>query len=68
CAFLLFCMMPGPWNGALMLYHRVVRPLFLKHHMAVDSVVSHLSERALDTAAGITRDVKASLTPLQKDK
>ncbi|XP_012660048.1 receptor expression-enhancing protein 6 [Otolemur garnettii] len=68
CAFLLFCMTPGPWNGALMLYHRVVRPLFLKHHMAVDSVVSSLSGRALDAAAGITRDVKAGLTPLQKDK
>ncbi|XP_053437250.1 receptor expression-enhancing protein 6 isoform X2 [Nycticebus coucang] len=45
-----------------------VRPLFLKHHMAVDSVVSNLSGRALDAAAGITRDVKAGLTPLQKDK
>uniref|UniRef100_A0A8C8Z5U9 Receptor expression-enhancing protein n=1 Tax=Prolemur simus TaxID=1328070 RepID=A0A8C8Z5U9_PROSS len=55
CAFLLFCMMPGPWNGALTLYHRVVRPLFLKHHTAVDSVLSNLSGRVLDTAAGITR-------------
>uniref|UniRef100_A0A8D2DFQ6 Receptor expression-enhancing protein n=1 Tax=Sciurus vulgaris TaxID=55149 RepID=A0A8D2DFQ6_SCIVU len=68
CAFLLFCMTPGPWNGALVLYHRVVRPLFLKHHAAVDSAVSHLSGRALDAAAGITRDAKASLSPLQKDK
>ncbi|XP_047386230.1 receptor expression-enhancing protein 6 isoform X1 [Sciurus carolinensis] len=61
CAFLLFCMTPGPWNGALVLYHRVVRPLFLKHHVAVDSAVSHLSGRALDAAAGITRDVLQAL-------
>ncbi|KAK2086875.1 hypothetical protein P7K49_032782 [Saguinus oedipus] len=56
CAFLLFCMAPRPWNGALMLYHRVVRPLFLKHHGAVDRIVNNLSGRALDTAAGITRN------------
>lgn len=68
CAFLLFCMIPGPWNGAHMLYHRVIRPLFLKHHEAVDSVVTDLSGRALDVAAGITRDAKVSVTHLQKDK
>jgi hypothetical protein len=49
-------MTPGPWNGALLLYHRVIRPLFLKHHMALDSAASQLSGRALDLAAGITRD------------
>ncbi|XP_032108295.1 receptor expression-enhancing protein 6 isoform X1 [Sapajus apella] len=70
CAFLLFCMAPRPWNGALMLYHRVVRPLFLKHHGAVDRIMSNLSRQALDTAAGITRNVlqalarsRASVTP-----
>ncbi|KAG8519178.1 Receptor expression-enhancing protein 6 [Galemys pyrenaicus] len=56
CAFLLFCMTPGQWNGAHVLYHRVVRPLFLKHHEAVDSAASEFSGRALDLAAGITRD------------
>ncbi|XP_017507552.2 receptor expression-enhancing protein 6 isoform X2 [Manis javanica] len=61
CAFLLFCMAPWPWNGAHMLYHRVIRPLFLKHHEAVDSVVSNLSGQALDTAAGITRDILQAL-------
>ncbi|KAM5310665.1 receptor expression-enhancing protein 6 isoform 4-T4 [Glossophaga mutica] len=61
CAFLLFCMIPGPWNGARMLYRRVVRQLFLKHHEAVDSVMRDLSGRALDVAAGITRDVLQAL-------
>lgn len=56
CAFLLFCMIPGPWNGALMLYRRIIRPLFLKHHEAVDNIMRDLSGRALDVAAGITRD------------
>ncbi|KAM9242179.1 receptor expression-enhancing protein 6 isoform 6-T6 [Dugong dugon] len=57
CAFLLFCMTPGPWNGAHILYHRAIRPLFLKHRAAVDSVVSDLGGRALDAAAGLTREV-----------
>nr|XP_008510339.1 PREDICTED: receptor expression-enhancing protein 6 isoform X1 [Equus przewalskii] len=61
CGFLLFCMAPGPWNGAHLLYHRVIRPLFLKHHEAVDSIVSDLSRRALDAAAGVTRDVLQTL-------
>ncbi|XP_037054106.1 receptor expression-enhancing protein 6 isoform X1 [Peromyscus leucopus] len=61
CAFLLFCMTPGPWNGALILYHRVIRPLFLKHHVALDSAVNQLSGRVLDVAAGITRDVLQAL-------
>ncbi|XP_055463598.1 receptor expression-enhancing protein 6 isoform X3 [Psammomys obesus] len=61
CAFLLFCMTPGPWNGALILYHRVIRPLFLKHHVALDTAASQLSGRALDIAAGITRDVLQAL-------
>ncbi|XP_012584826.1 PREDICTED: receptor expression-enhancing protein 6 isoform X4 [Condylura cristata] len=68
CAFLLFCMIPGSWNGAHVLYHRVIRPLFLKHHGAVDSVAREFSGRALDMAAEITRDAKTSLIQLQKDK
>ncbi|XP_036898273.1 receptor expression-enhancing protein 6 isoform X2 [Sturnira hondurensis] len=65
CAFLLFCMIPGPWNGARMLYRRVIRPLFLKHHEAVDSIMRDLSGRALDVAAGITRDVLQALAHSQ---
>ncbi|XP_045687575.1 receptor expression-enhancing protein 6 isoform X3 [Phyllostomus hastatus] len=65
CAFLLFCMIPGPWNGARMLYRRIIRPLFLKHHEAVDSVMRDLSGRALDVAAGITRDVLQALAHSQ---
>ncbi|XP_049732136.1 receptor expression-enhancing protein 6 [Loxodonta africana] len=68
CAFLLFCMTPGPWNGAHILYHHVVRPLFLKHRAAVDSVVSDLSGRALDAAAGLTREGRANVTQPQKDR
>ncbi|XP_030652585.1 receptor expression-enhancing protein 6 isoform X1 [Nomascus leucogenys] len=61
CAFLLFCMAPRPWNGALMLYQRVVRPMFLRHHGAVDRIMNNLSGRALDAAAGITRNVLQAL-------
>lgn len=62
CAFLLFCMSPGPWNGALLLYRRAVRPLFLRHQAAVDRALSALSGRALDAAAGLARDAPGSRT------
>ncbi|XP_036281070.1 receptor expression-enhancing protein 6 isoform X3 [Pipistrellus kuhlii] len=68
CAFLLFCMIPGPWNGAHMLYRQVIRPLFLKHHEAVDNIMRDLSGRALDVATGITRDAPVSMSQLQKDQ
>lgn len=51
-----------------MLYRHAIRPLFLKHHEAVDSVVRELSGQALDMAAGLTRDAKLNLKELQKDK
>ncbi|XP_045156059.1 receptor expression-enhancing protein 6 [Echinops telfairi] len=68
CAFLLFCMAPGPWNGAAVLYHRAIRPLFLKHQATVDSLVSDLSGRALDAAAGLTREGPANMMQSQKGK
>ncbi|XP_040096098.1 receptor expression-enhancing protein 6 isoform X2 [Oryx dammah] len=38
-----------------------------KHHEAVDSIVSDISGRALDVAAGMTKDAgKVSMTRLQK--
>nr|KAF6349723.1 polo like kinase 5 (inactive) [Myotis myotis] len=39
-----------------------------KHHEAVDNIMRDLSGRALDAAAGVTRDAKVTVTQLQKDK
>ncbi|XP_008942822.1 PREDICTED: receptor expression-enhancing protein 6, partial [Merops nubicus] len=39
CLFLLWCMAPVSWNGSQVLYQNIIRPCFLKHHRAVDSVL-----------------------------
>uniref|UniRef100_UPI00398E5818 receptor expression-enhancing protein 6 isoform X4 n=1 Tax=Pristiophorus japonicus TaxID=55135 RepID=UPI00398E5818 len=66
CIFLLWCMAPVVWNGSQMIYNRIVRPLFLKHHGTVDSVVNNLSSKALDAAECMTRE--AMKLELEKDK
>jgi len=37
CAFLLWCM--SPLEGSSVIYHRVIRPYFLKHESAIDDAV-----------------------------
>ncbi|XP_053143757.1 receptor expression-enhancing protein 6-like isoform X2 [Hemicordylus capensis] len=57
CLFLLWCMAPVSWNGSQVLYHSLIRPWFLKHHRAVDSVLSDLSSRAAQAASTASREV-----------
>ncbi|XP_065604895.1 receptor expression-enhancing protein 6 isoform X2 [Cyrtonyx montezumae] len=61
CLFLVWCMAPVSWNGSQVLYHNVIRPCFLKHHRAVDSVLGELSTKALDAASAVTREVLHAL-------
>ena len=37
CAFLLWCM--SPLEGSSVIYHRIIRPYFLKHESAIDDAV-----------------------------
>lgn len=48
CAFLLFCMAPGPGTGLICVSSHHSRPLFLKHLEAVDSIVSATSAGGLE--------------------
>ncbi|KAL6489674.1 hypothetical protein MHYP_G00000190 [Metynnis hypsauchen] len=50
CVFLLWCMAPVSWNGSQIIYTRLVRPFFLKHEAAFDSVVKDLSGKAKSAA------------------
>ncbi|XP_019393843.1 PREDICTED: receptor expression-enhancing protein 6 [Crocodylus porosus] len=67
CLFLLWCMAPVSWNGSQMLYQRVIRPCFLKHHRTVDSVISSLSGRALDAASTIATEASRGAVNLALD-
>ncbi|NWZ86748.1 REEP6 protein, partial [Poecile atricapillus] len=56
CLFLVWCMAPVPWNGSQLIYHSIIRPLFLKHHHAVDNMMGDIGTKALDAASTVTRE------------
>ncbi|NXU08504.1 REEP5 protein, partial [Pardalotus punctatus] len=64
CGFLLWCMAPSPSNGAEFLYHRIIRPFFLKHEAQLDSVVQDLKDKAAETADTITKEAKKATVNL----
>ncbi|KAM8712318.1 hypothetical protein ACLKA7_012784 [Drosophila subpalustris] len=39
CAFLIWCMLPMENNGSVIIYHKLLRPYFLKHHASVDKII-----------------------------
>uniref|UniRef100_A0A1A7WWV7 Receptor expression-enhancing protein n=1 Tax=Iconisemion striatum TaxID=60296 RepID=A0A1A7WWV7_9TELE len=61
CLFLLWCMAPVSWNGSQIIYHKVVRPVFLRHEATVDNMVSDLSGKAMSAAENLTREVLSTL-------
>ncbi|GAA6075557.1 receptor expression-enhancing protein 6-like, partial [Tachysurus ichikawai] len=56
CVFLLWCMAPVSWNGSQLIYTRVVRPFFLQHEAAFDSVVKDLSGKAKSAAQSTAKE------------
>ena len=44
------------WNGSTVLYQRAIRPFFLKHQAAMDSVVSDLTGKARSIANTVTKE------------
>ncbi|XP_064543698.1 receptor expression-enhancing protein 5 isoform X2 [Drosophila montana] len=39
CGFLIWCMLPMENNGSVIIYNKLVRPYFLKHHASVDKII-----------------------------
>ncbi|XP_022907318.1 receptor expression-enhancing protein 5 isoform X2 [Onthophagus taurus] len=39
CSVMVWLMIPTEFNGSIILYNRIVRPYFLKHHAAVDQLL-----------------------------
>jgi receptor expression-enhancing protein 5/6 len=46
CIFLIWLMIPTELNGSLILYRRLVRPYFLKHHNNVDEMLAKAKNSA----------------------
>ncbi|KAF3845272.1 hypothetical protein F7725_008435, partial [Dissostichus mawsoni] len=61
CLFLIWCMAPVTWNGSDMLYKRVIRPFFLKHQAAMDTMVSDLSAKAKNITESVTKEGEISV-------
>ncbi|XP_063372024.1 receptor expression-enhancing protein 5 isoform X1 [Cydia amplana] len=40
CIFIIWCYLPGELNGSLVLYHRIIRPYYQKHHSQIDAAAS----------------------------
>ncbi|ETE71016.1 Receptor expression-enhancing protein 5 [Ophiophagus hannah] len=68
CGFLVWCMAPSPSNGAEFLYHRIIRPFFLKHEAQLDNVMKELKEKAGETTDTITKEVKKATINLLGDE
>jgi receptor expression-enhancing protein 5/6 len=53
CLFFIYCMAPTSWNGSLVIYHRIIRPLALRHQSKIDQALDQAGEfagEALSTA------------------
>ncbi|XP_044740395.1 receptor expression-enhancing protein 5 [Chrysoperla carnea] len=46
CLFLIWCMIPSELNGSVIIYNRLLRPLFLKHQGTIDHNVDNLTKTA----------------------
>ncbi|ALC42711.1 CG8331, partial [Drosophila busckii] len=46
CGFLIWCMLPADNNGSVVIYHKLVRPHFLKHHQTVDNLINDGMKKA----------------------
>ncbi|XP_017069017.1 receptor expression-enhancing protein 5 isoform X2 [Drosophila eugracilis] len=51
CVFLVWCMLPFERNGSTIIYHKLVRPYFLKHHESVDRII----DDGMKKAAGVLK-------------
>jgi len=63
CGFLIYCMIPGHYNGSLKIYNSVLRPFFLKHQDKMEkalneaqSVASDMVNEAKDAGADLAAD------------
>ncbi|RVE65389.1 hypothetical protein OJAV_G00115920, partial [Oryzias javanicus] len=64
CAFLVWCMAPTPSNGSVQIYHRIIRPFFLKNENRIDDAVKNLKDSASDAADKIRDEAKKATANL----
>ncbi|XP_059487221.1 receptor expression-enhancing protein 5 [Neocloeon triangulifer] len=50
CVFLAWCFIPSEFNGSLVVYKRIIRPVFLKHEEDVNNVLSTATQKLTELA------------------
>jgi len=58
CLFLIYCMIPGDYNGSVKIYNSIIRPFFLKHQSKVDKVLDEAGSVAEDIVKEVFGGVK----------
>lgn len=56
CIFLVWCMLPMEQNGSFVIYNRVIRPYFLKHHEAVDTALNNVIGQAKKNLSSVLKN------------
>lgn len=46
CIFMVWLMLPGDFNGSVILYRRIIKPYFLKHEGNIDDAISKVKDSA----------------------
>jgi len=46
CVFFIWLMIPTEFNGSLILYNKIIKPYFVKHHKKIDDAVSKVRDSA----------------------
>ncbi|KAI5644672.1 TB2/DP1, HVA22 family domain-containing protein [Phthorimaea operculella] len=52
CIFVIWCYMPTEYNGSLIIYHRIIRPYYMKHHGRIDEVAGSAQRLVKDVVGG----------------
>lgn len=48
CIFVVWCFLPSDYNGSLILYHRIIRPYYQKHHSRIDNMANSATRAVTD--------------------
>ena len=49
-AFLVYCMAPTASNGSILIYTRIIRPVFLKNEGKIDDAMKIVKDKATEAA------------------
>jgi len=58
CIFFIWCMLPIENNGSVLVYHKVIRPYFLKHQATADDAIDKIADKAKEIVSDVLKKAK----------